>query len=177
MIFVILSILVWIAAIAMLRRRPLLSPALSYLGLLSASFAQTDGNPWFPLNSVILMGWLCMTIVVMLATLMQPAAVRRSTHGVWYMTGGAFVGMVIGLLGITFTQVAAMLYGIMVTATAAGVFFGFLMYSRTPGGSGMSIGSGNFFHYLLAKGFPVAITVMQIGVVLTILVLLHAPAQ
>lgn len=33
--------------------------------------------------------------------------------------------------------------------------------------------AGNFFKYLLAKGFPTAITIMQIGVVLVIVIALY----
>lgn len=170
---IIISILCWAAALLLLFRRPFYAPALSYIGLFLISLAKEQGYPLLPLNSTILVGWLCMTIVVMLATMMQPEPVRNAANGVAYMTVGALVGMAVGLLGFTFSSQIAMLYGIMIVATAAGVFFGFMLYSRTPKGSGLGLASGNFFKYLLAKGFPVAITVMMIGVVLTLVLALH----
>ena len=57
--------------------------------------------------------------------------------------------------------------------TVAGVFLGFLLYTRTPQGAPVNLLSGNFFSYLLAKGFPAAITVMQLGVVLVIALALY----
>lgn len=170
---IILSCLLWLGALAMLPKRPLYAPALSYLGLLDISFATFQGNPILPINNTILLTWLCMTIVVMLATLMQPQALKESTHGLGYIIGGALTGMVVGLLGFTFSSNLSLLYGIMVAATIAGVFFGFLMYTNTPQGATLSMRSGRFFNYLLAKGFPTAITVMMIGVVLVITIALY----
>lgn len=166
----IISILFWVAAIATLPSRPLYSPALSYFGLLTISFCETDGIPWFPINNNMLVSWLCITVVVMLATLLQTAAVRAQTRGMAYMIGGGIVGLAIGLLGFTFTNSISMLYGIMVVATAIGVFFGFLLYSNTPDGRSMSVGGGYFFRYLTAKGFPVAVTLMQIGLIFVLLI-------
>ncbi|MDE6218299.1 MAG: hypothetical protein K2F64_04780 [Muribaculaceae bacterium] len=165
---IILSILLWLAALAMLPARTLYAPALSYLGLVAISLAKSQGLQIIPVNSVILMTWLCMTVIVMLATLMQPAGVRSSSAGSGYMIGGALTGMMVGLLGFSFSSTLTMLYGIMVVATLVGTFFGFLLFSRTPAGAPWSVASGNFFRYLLAKGFPVAITVMMIGIVAVI---------
>lgn len=151
-------------------KKQLLAPALSYLGLLFASFAQHDNVPLIPINNTILIGWLCMTVVVMLAVIMQPPAITAQTRGEGYILGGAIVGLAIGLLGFTFSSVLSMLYGIMVVATLAGIFFGYLLFTNTPAGSAVNFRSGRFYTYLLAKGFPTAITVMQIGVVLVILV-------
>lgn len=114
-----------------------------------------------------------MTVVVMLATMMQPVAVRRQSRGMGYMIGGAFAGLAVGLLGFTVSSSLSLLYGMMIVGVAAGIFLGFLLYTKTPEGSPVGITSGFFFKYLLAKGFPTAITVMQIGVVLVILVALH----
>lgn len=166
---IILSCLLWALSLWMLAGRPVLGPALSYLAMLTLSFATGDYDyPLLPINNTMLIGWLCMTLVVMVATYLQPPAVVAQTRGMAYMIGGALVGMVIGLLAFTFTASLALLYASMIVATAVGIFFGFLLYSRTPDGAPVAIGSGNFFKYLLAKGFPTAITVMQLGMVLVL---------
>lgn len=166
----VVSILAWVAALVSLPTRPLYAPALSYLGLLGMSFCTTDGLQWLPVNNSMLISWLAITVVVMMATMLQPVAVRSQTRGMGYMIGGATVGLAVGLLGYTVSSSISALYAIMVLAVAAGVFFGFLMYSNTPDGRGIGLSSGNFFRYLFAKGFPTAVTVMQIGLVLVLLI-------
>lgn len=172
---VILSAALFLAALATLPSRPLWSPALSYVGLVVVSLARSGGYPLLPINGVILTGWLCMTVIVMLATMMQPEPVRRQTRGMGYIIGGALAGLAVGLLGFTVVAVSSLglLYGIMIAGVAAGVFFGFLLYTGTPQGAPVGLRSGFFFKYLLAKGFPAAITVMQIGVVLVIVIALY----
>lgn len=167
---IILCALLWAGALLLLFRRPLYSPALSFLGLLALSFCSRQGLPLLPLNSTILYGWLCICIVVMLATLMQPDALRRDSRGVAYMLGGSLAGMAVGLLGSTVASSIAMLYSIMIVGVAAGVFFGFLLYVNTPHGRPLAPASGNFFRYLLAKGFPVAISVMMMGILCVLLI-------
>ncbi len=170
---IILSILLWLAALAALLRRQIAAPALGYLGLLCLSFAKDGNLPLLPISPSILWGWLAMTAVVTMAVLLQPSAVRDGTEGTGYMTGGALTGLAVGLLGFSATPDLGMLYGIMVVAVAACVFFGFLLFSRTPRGAGFGPSSGHFFNYLLAKGFPTAITVMQIGVALVLAIALQ----
>ncbi len=165
---IILSILLWLAALAALLRRQIAAPALGYLGLLCLSFAKDGNLPLLPISPSILWGWLAMTAVVTMAVLLQPSAVRDGTEGTGYMTGGALTGLAVGLLGFSATPDLGMLYGIMVVAVAAGVLF-----SRTPRGAGFGPSSGHFFNYLLAKGFPTAITVMQIGVALVLAIALQ----
>lgn len=167
------SIILWVAAIGTLPSRPLFSPALSYAGLLCLSFCSTDGVAWLPINGAMLISWLTITIVVMMATILQPESIRAQSRGMAYIIGGGIVGLVIGLLGFTISASINMLYAIMVIATAAGIFFGFLLYSNTPDGAPVKIGGGYFFRYLLAKGFPTAVTLMQIGLVFVLLVLFH----
>ena len=164
------SIIVWVAAIWFLPTRPIYSPALSYLGLLGLSCCQTDGISWLPINGNMLISWLCITLVVMMATIMQPAAINRQARGMAYIIGGAVVGLAVGLLGFTVAQTVSALYAIMIVAVAVGIFFGFLLYSNTPDGKAVGVMSGNFFRYLLAKGFPTAVTVMQIGLVFVLLI-------
>lgn len=167
---IILSILLWLVSIWFLFGRPVIAPALSYVALLVLSFAKTDVYPIVPINNVMLIGWLCMTVVTMIATMLQPDAINRQIKGMAFMVGGAIVGLAVGLLGYTITQAIAGRYAIMIVAVIAGIFFGFMLYSNTPDGQPVRIGSGNFFKYLLAKGFPTAITIMQIGVVLVLLI-------
>ena len=164
------SIILWLAAIGMLPGRPILGPAMSYLGLLTLSLCETDGISWLPINSNMLISWLAITLVVMVATMLQPAPVRAQARGMAYIIGGGIVGMAIGLLGYTMTHSVNLLYGIMIIATLVGIFFGFLLYSNTPDGRKIGILSGNFFRYLMAKGFPTAVTLMQIGLVLVLLI-------
>lgn len=165
---IILSCLLWAAAIWMLVRRPLLGPALSYLGLLTISFAQNNGEPIIPVNNTIQIAWLSMTVVVMLATMLQPEPVRNSSRGMGYMIVGGLAGLTVGLLGFTFAVQIALLYGIMIVAVIAGIFFGFLLYTRTPDGLPLGANIRGAGRYLLAKGFPTAITLMQPGVALVI---------
>ena len=166
----IISILAWLVALVMLPSRPLYSPALSSLGLVGMSLCKTDGLAWVPISNSMLISWLTITVVVMMATFLQPAVIKSQTRGMGYMIGGAIVGLAIGLLGYTMTSVISTMYAIMMLGVVVGIFFGFLMYSNTPDGSDVRMSSGNFFKYLFAKGFPTAVTVMQIGVVLVILI-------
>lgn len=156
-------------------RNQLLAPALSYCGLLAISFASGNGVPLLPVNNTILIGWLCMTLVVMVATILQPVAVRMQRRGTIYMTVGAFAGMAVGLLGSTLSPSISILYGLMIVGVAAGVLFAYLLFTNTPAGEAVSLRSGNFFRYLLAKGFPIAIAVMIIGVVAVLAVALYIP--
>lgn len=166
----VVSILFWLGAIVSLPARPLYGPPLSFIGLLGISFCETNGIPWFPINNQMIISWLCITVVVMLATILQPAGVRSQTRGMAYIIGGGIVGLIVGLLGFTISSSISMLYGIMIIATAVGIFFGFLLYSNTPAGRAMSVGGGYFFRYLTAKGFPTAVTLMQIGLVFVLLI-------
>ena len=166
---IIISILCWAASIWCLFARQIIAPALSYLGLLLLSFAKVDVYPLLPINNVMLIGWLSMTVVVMIATILQPDRIVRQTKGMAFIVIGGIVGLAVGLLGFT-VESAALRYSIMIISVVAGIFFGFLLYSNTPDGQPVRIGSGNFFKYLLAKGFPTAITLMQPGVVLVLLI-------
>ena len=171
---IIISVLLWLGALALLPGRGAVAPLLSFLGLFTLSFARTDGYPLLPINGTILTTWLSMTLVVMVASYLQPEPIRCQTRGMAYIIGGAVTGMVVGLLGFTFTTVPSVLYAIMILATVIGIFLGFLLYTRTPDGAPVAIGSGNFFRYLLAKGFPTAITVMQPGVALVLAISINS---
>lgn len=171
---IILSCLLWAFSLWLLRGRQIAAPAVSYAALVVLSLAKENGWQILPINLTMLTGWLCMTLVVMFACYLQPAAVRAQTKGWGYITLGALVGMVAGLLGSSLSVSISVLYGIMILATVAGIFLGFLFYTNTPDGRPIAPGSGHFFRYLLAKGFPTAITVMQGGVALVLLLALHS---
>lgn len=161
---IILSVLLWVCSLTVLLKKTIIGPALSFIALFVLSLARKGGFPLLPINSTILIGWLCMTAAVTGLTAMQPRSETDSAKGMGYVVAGALTGMAIGLLATTFGVSLTMTYGAMIIATAAGIFFGYLIYSNTPAGAECSIGSGNFFRSVFAKGFPVAITVMQIGV-------------
>lgn len=166
---IILCILFWALSIWCLFGRQTIAPALSFIALILLSFTS-----WFsPLvNNTMIIGWLAMTVVVMFAAYMQPEPVRRQTKGMPFMIVGGVVGLALGLLGFTVSSVITLRYSLMIIAVAAGIFLGFLLYSQTPDGQPVRPGSGNFFKYLLAKGFPTAITLMQLGVALVLLMVI-----
>lgn len=171
---IILACVLYIISVIALFRRILLAPALSYIGLVTLSLARPDGYPLLPLNTYILIGWFCITLVVTFILILEPAPVRAQLRGMPYMVIGAFAGMAVGLLGFTLTSSVSLLYSIMAIGVVAGTLLGFLLYSRTPEGRPVAPGSGNFFRYLLAKGFPTAITVMMMGVVLVLIIALYS---
>lgn len=171
---IILSVVLWALSLISLAGRPALGPALSYLAMLAVSFAETGGMPLLPVNNTMLIGWLCMALVVMVATYLQPAAVISQTRGMGYMVTGAVTGLAVGLLAFTFAFDISLLYALMVIGIVAGTFLGLLLYTRTPDGRPVAIGSGNFFRYLLAKGFPTVITLAQFGVVLVLAIAIYS---
>lgn len=175
-VLIILACILFVIALVLLWRGIVLSPASAYLGLLALSFATSkEGYPLLPINSTILFAWLYITIIVMVATVMQAAPLRHTTKGVGYMLMGAVVGMVIGLLGFTFASSLSVVYGTMIVATAAGCFFGYLLYTNTPDGRPIASVPGHLVKYFLAKAFPIAITVMQIGVVAVLTIAIYQP--
>lgn len=171
---IILSCVLFALSVWALASRIVLAPALSFCGLAILSLATRNGYPLLPINATILTGWLCMTLVVTFTIFLQPKAVMRQTRGMWYMIIGGLAGLAVGLLGFSFTGTSTLLYSIMILAVIAGIFLGFLSYTRTPDGRPVAPRSGHFFRYLLAKGFPCAITIAQIGVVLVLVIALNS---
>lgn len=156
--------------------RIIAAPACSFLGLLILSFAHNDGGyPLLPVSNSVIFGWLCVSVLVTVATLCQPSAVRNASKGMGYFLIGGLTGLAIGLLGFTISNAIGVLYAVMVVCTAVGTFLGYLIFTNTPDGKIVRAGSGNFFTYLLAKGFPTAITIMQAGVVLVVIIAMHQP--
>jgi hypothetical protein len=172
-VWIILSILLWVAAIWFLFRNQLFAPALSFLGLLAMSFAANGDVPIVPINSRMLISWLALSLIVTATTAMQPSAVTSQTRGIGYMTIGGFAGMAAGLASYGLASAVSLVYGLMVGGVVIGVFFGYLIFTRTPAGTGVNLRSGYFFRYLLAKGFPVAITLMMPGMAAVIAILIN----
>lgn len=166
---IIISILLWVASLLSLLRRQVLGPALSYVALALLSLARTDGYRMLPINGTILSSWLVMTLVVIVTVIMQPQRISKLNRGTGYILGGALAGLAIGLAACSVTTAVSVLYGIMIVAVVIGIFMGFLLYTRTPDGRGLGVASSEFFRYLLAKGFPTAITVMMAGIPLVML--------
>lgn len=117
------------------------------------------------------MSWLVMTLIVMMIILLQDPALRVQTRGLGYMTVGSISGLAVGLLGYTLVSSVEGLYSIMACATIAGLFLGYLLFTFTPAGKDVAFNTGRFFKYLLAKGFPVAITIIMMGVAAVIAVM------
>lgn len=167
---IILSCLLWLGAIMLLFRREMVSPALSFLALFLLSLAPGEpGRALLPINSTIITSWLCMALVVTMASWMQPEPIKAQHRGIGYMTVGAAAGLALGLLGFSFSVNMSMLYASMIVGVCIGLFLGYLLFTRTPDGQALAAGNARFFRYLLAKGFPVAITVMIPGVVLILI--------
>lgn len=165
-----ISCLLWAGAFVALPRRIILSPALSYCAMLLLTFTKADGMPLFPLTNGLLVSWLCITLVTMLIIILQDPEIRIQSRGVLYMAIGGVAGMLVGLACISLISTLNLAYALMIIGAAAGVFLGFLLFSNTPRGRAVAPGSGNFFRYLLAKGFPTLITVAQLGIVLVVIV-------
>lgn len=165
---IILGIILFVAAIGMLFKQQLLSPIISWGGLTCLWLSEA-----LPLNVTIIVGWMGMTLLVMAATWLQPEPIRQQTRGIGHMTIGGITGMTVGLLGYSITQSLSLLYGIMIVSTAIGVCLGDFFFVNTPKGKKVNVKSGHFFTYLAAKGFPIAITIMQIGIVLVLLLALR----
>ena len=164
----IISIIFYLGAILLLFKLQYLAPIISFLGLFFMSMSD-----FLPINATMLLGWLCITLLVSTATYMQPIAIQQQSRGMGYMTIGAIVGMAVGLVAFTSTSMPSMLNGFMILGVIAGTFVGYLMFTNTPEGKQVGIKSGYFYKYLLAKGFPAAITIMQIGISLVIIVAIN----
>lgn len=172
-VLIILASLIWALSFFALRGRQILAPPLSFGALLLLSFATSGGYPVLPINATILTSWFCMTMIVMFTTILQPEKIRQQTRGTTSMITGGLAGLAIGLSGYTITPSISMRYGVMILSVIIGIFCGFLLYSRTPEGEKVRIGTGNFHRYLLAKGFPTAITIIQAGIALVLTIALY----
>lgn len=163
-ILIVIAVLMFVASWALLFKQQVFAPLTAWAALCVVWLSEV-----LPVNSTMVVGWLGMTLVVMAATWLQHEAVKQQTRGVGYMLIGALTGMTVGLLGYTFTSSLSLLYGVMIVAVVAGLCLGYYLFTTTPQGRDVGLRTGRFFTYLTAKGFPVAITVMQLGIVLVLL--------
>ena len=168
-ILVILAVILLALAYVLLFEREAVAPVSAFLGMACCYAASC-----LPLNANILLTWLCLTVIVTGVSLMQPRAVMQQRRGMGYITVGSLAGLAVGLLGFSVTTRLGAVYAFMVLGVVAGIFFGYYIFTRTPRGRAVSLSSGHFFSYLLAKGFPVAITTMQTGVLLVLPLARHA---
>lgn len=164
MTLMILALLLFAGALILLFVREVLAPAASLLGLTAVYFSRM-----LPLSPNMLITWLALTVIVMGVSFMQPAALMAQKRGVGYMLGGALAGMAVGLIAVSQAVSLTVWYASMIVGVLAGIFFGFFLYTRTPDGRDVGLSSGHFFTYLAAKGFPLAITVIQPGLVLMLM--------
>ena len=102
---IIFSSLLFLLGLFLIPYRVVGAPCSCFLGLLVMSMAKTsEGYPLLPLGSGLIIGWLCVSVFVTVLTLCQPTPVRNMRKGMYYYLGGALTGMVIGLLGFTFSE-------------------------------------------------------------------------
>lgn len=162
----ILGLVLFALALWLLFVREAIAPVASLLGLVSIYFSHL-----LPLASNMVITWTGITLILLGVSVAQPAVMAQK-RGMAYMTAGAFVGLAVGLVAALSASLT-LRYAAIIIATAAGIFFGLLFYSRTPSGRDISIGSGRFFSYLAAKGFPLAITVIQASVPLLLYLVIN----
>lgn len=157
----IIGIICFAGALWLLFSREVLAPATSLLGLVSVYFSYR-----LPLAPNMVITWVALTVIVMGVSFMQPAAVMAQKRGMGYMTIGAIAGMAVGLISVSATTSLTAQYACMIVGVLAGIFFGFMLFSRTPDAAAVRFPSSRFFSYLAAKGFPLAITIIQPGIVI-----------
>jgi len=161
----IIAVLLFGAAIGLLFCKQVLAPVAAFMGLMVCWLSGI-----LPVTAPMIVSWVCMSLVVMGATYMQPIGIQQQTRGMGYITIGGLAGMMSGMAIFSFRVLPGVVNGTMIVGTVAGIFIGYLLFTRTPRGYDVSLQSGNFFRYLLAKGFPAAIAIMQIGVAIVLLI-------
>ena len=160
MLFVILAVLLFGVSVLLLFRREMLGPVAAFL-----AFGPVYLSGQLPMNVNMLVTWLCLTLVVTGVSALQPMAVMSQTRGMGYMSLGALAGMIVGMMAYSLSHSLGFVYSMMCLGVLAGVFLGYLLFTRTPKGMELSMSRSRFFSYLLAKGFPVAVSAMMLGVV------------
>lgn len=167
---IIFASILYLLGVFFIPRRIVASPACCFLGLLILSMGKTaEGYPMLPLGNSLILGWLFMAVLVTILTLCQPPAIRKVNKGMMYYLVGSLTGLAIGLLGFTFTNTPGGRYVVMIVCVASATLLGGLIYARTPDGAPVAPASGRFFSYLFAKGFPVAISIMELGTPLVVI--------
>lgn len=112
--------------------------------------------------------WGAATLIALGITYMIPQKVAYSHVGVGYISGGALVGAVVGMLTNTMAGV--------IVGSAAGVLLGGIAYTRTVRGREiMQFPSRRFFNYLGAKGLP-AVVALSMAAACAANILVQTPA-
>lgn len=158
-ILMILSIICFVGSLVLLFYKEAVAPAVALLGLVAMYFSHK-----LPLAPNMVITWVAITVIILGVTSMQSRALMAQTRGMGYMLTGAIAGMAVGLIAVPAAESLTFLYACMILGIVAGIFFAFMLFSRTPQGRDVNLASGNFFTYLAAKGFPLALTVIQAGV-------------
>lgn len=99
--------------------------------------------------------WAVASLMVVGICYLLPQNVRDSRVGVGYMATGSMAGTFIGMLVNSLAGV--------VTATALGMFFGVLAFSRLADGERLDFPSRKFLNYMCAKGLPLVVTFSMLG--------------
>lgn len=162
-----LELVLFALSLWLLFAREMLAPVASLLGLASIYFSRL-----LPLAPNMVITWTCITLILLGVSAAQPALLAQK-RGMGYMTAGAVVGLAVGFVAATSTSLV-MGYAIIIAATAAGIFFGLLFYSRTPAGVDLNPTSSRFYTYLAGKGFPLAVTLIQWAVPLLIYIAINS---
>lgn len=158
-LLIIIAILLYCVSAFLLFRKEILGPIAAFLAMGAVYLSGL-----LPMNLNMIITWLCLTLVVSGVSAIQPPALMAQRRGMGYIFIGSIVGLAVGLMGYTFTASISAIYVIMVLAVVVGIFFGYLLFARTPQGEQLRATRNRFFSYLLAKGFPVAIAVSMLGV-------------
>ena len=90
---IILAVMLWALAGIALFIRQRVAPVLSFAALSVLSFARTGGLQIIPVNTVMLLGWFAITLIVTIVTVIQPPVVQAQRRGVGYMAAGGVAGL------------------------------------------------------------------------------------
>lgn len=167
---IILALILMAGSLALLFTKESVAPTAAFLGLAAIYFSGS-----LPMKMNLLLTWMCITLMVTAVSAMQPAPVMAQRRGMGYLTVGGVAGLAVGLACMGVVDSLPGVYATMTAGTLAGIFFGYLVFGRTPAGTALRQSRRRYFSYLLAKGFPVAITLLQIGA--AILLAVAVPLQ
>lgn len=144
--------------------RPYLPPYLTAYAALWMLKWSGAANP----DSWLLTSWGIAAAIMLIIDLAQPKVLTKATNGLVYMSVGALAGT---MTGLCFT----VSYVWMVLGALAGTAFGTIVYMRTPAGKALGFASPQFFRYIPAKFFPVAVTYCLLGIFALLLLMAYAP--
>jgi uncharacterized protein YqgC (DUF456 family) len=101
--------------------------------------------------------WGVATAISVALDFMLPPTVSKSRAGVPFISGGALVGMVVGMLTNSMAGI--------IVCSAIGSFLGAMAYANSQAGYAMQFPSSKFFNYLAAKGLPSIVAMSMVGAV------------